>query len=244
VPGKIHDPSGLLYHPSADVPKASSKRGVLVLGIPRGLKLRDILAKVTTGQLVSARLADTLKACGYITVHLQFVEASAAAKLVRAPPLIVRGYRLTTALINSPTWPLEKKIAEGIEHEGWSRYLSISPIPESMGPEDLEHELKSLTGVWDTSPALQFWQEGGDLTVEFASVAEANVAREHFARILRGVEGCVVGFGRDLWDRESWVAEEEENEEVTHEEVEGDGEGTEGKEQTVGGAQEMLIDID
>ncbi|KAF2499756.1 hypothetical protein BU16DRAFT_282352 [Lophium mytilinum] len=235
APGTIHRTEDLRYAPE-DV--TGTRRSVLILGIPRQVRLYQVLQLVTTGELISARLAKTGTITGFETAYLVFAEERAAVELAQNGPLVIKGRRLTVSLINSPTWRMSRELHDGVVNKGWTRFIRIADLPADFEPANLEHHLRLLTCEWQINPALRYWNMDGDLWVEFEGVMEAKAAVEHFAHLFRQV-GCAVRFGRDpnIFDE----SEDGEDESEYGDEYDGDGEETAQDEQAAAGADERPL---
>lgn len=171
----------LFRHGHYFVPSESDSdcmRTVHVGSLPRNISLRDVLARVRGGEIVSAVLADTVKLSGGMTVLVQFVHESAAEEYVayaKASPIIFGDDEsaVEVTLLSTPTWPLSIPARKRIHEHGQTRCLAIHHAPTNLRLGKLEKDLGGGNGHRAESLVDVNIDEDGDLRLEFSSISAA-----------------------------------------------------------------------
>ncbi|KAF2502094.1 hypothetical protein BU16DRAFT_532491 [Lophium mytilinum] len=156
APGKVYRNEDLQY-----VPKdaTGTRRSVLILGVPRQVRLYQLLRLATTGELISTRLAKTGIIAGFEIAYLVFAKEAAAVEIAQNGPLVIESCPSSRAAV-SP------ELQDGVETKGWTRCVRIAEAAADIEPADLEHHLRVPTGEWQMDPALRYWNSGGDPTAD------------------------------------------------------------------------------
>jgi hypothetical protein len=156
-------------------------RTILISNLPSSIELRDILARVRGGEIVSAMVLDTISLTGGKTAIVQFVHESAAAEYVayvHAHPVVFGEERVSAevTLVQTPTWPLSDLSRWRILVQKQTRCLYISHFPPEM---DLEVMVRDLTygNAFRAAHVLAVDMDNErTVWLEFASVNAAGVA--------------------------------------------------------------------
>jgi hypothetical protein len=200
---------GIRYVPAPETEDVF--RTVRIGNLPQGVELRDVLARVRGGRVVSVRLLDTgTKALGggmtALVVFVNQVDAEAYVEWGMGEEGVVfycgdedeEGVKARVSLIPTPTFPLSEFQRRNIFQENRTRILTVRCFPKSISLQRLESDI-ARTGRLG---ALCEWYLDGDETLwlEFAGIESAGTVYG----LLRGrgeYRDLEVGFGRDRCER-------------------------------------------
>ncbi|PQE03948.1 T-complex 1 subunit beta protein [Rutstroemia sp. NJR-2017a BVV2] len=159
-------------------------RTVRIGNLPRGVELREVVARVRGGRVFVVRLLDTWGLDGGLTALVVFVnqaDAEAYVEYAGANGIVFpnedgdegEGVPATVSLIPTPTFPLNEFQRRNIFHENRTRILSIRHFPKQISLRRLESDI-ARTGRWG-SLCEWYLDEDETLWLEFAGIESAGV---------------------------------------------------------------------
>lgn len=202
---------GIAYVPSET--DSNYLRTAHIGNLPKDIELRDVLARVRGGQIISAVLLNTVSITGTMSAMVQFVHEADAEEYVTytsehpisfpstsGPSTAASeeglGMKAEIAIIHIPTYPLAISARVRIHEHGQTRCLALSNFPENYSLRSLERNLACGNGHRAVS-LIEFWlDEEQTLHLEFSSVGAAGSAYGILTnwQIYRGLQ---VAFERD-----------------------------------------------
>ncbi|PSS12829.1 hypothetical protein M430DRAFT_20744 [Amorphotheca resinae ATCC 22711] len=171
---------GICYVPSgAD---SNHFRTILISNLPMDTELRDVLARVRGGEIVSANLLDTEKLTGSKTALVQFLNDDAVeAYLFYTQTHAVRfgssKQKAHITLVTTPTWPLTAGTLRCMIQLGQTRCLAIPNFSYSSYSLDaLKRDLEFYPGFHGRAIVDLWLDEQQTLHLQYASVRTAGSA--------------------------------------------------------------------
>ncbi|KAF7894627.1 uncharacterized protein EAF01_010077 [Botrytis porri] len=176
---------GILYVPALE--DRDIFRGVHIGGIPEGMDLRDVLARVRGGRIYSAILLNTMKLTGSKSALITFVnqeDAKAYVEYANAHPITLGATDLGSenvakaivTHIHTPTYPFSPARLRTIFEFSRTRILTIPNFPPTISLRTLVYDLKNRNEFRANSLLEWYINEEGTLRMEFSSMDEAGSA--------------------------------------------------------------------
>jgi hypothetical protein len=172
---------GISYRPSST--DSNFLRTVMLGNLPVVTEMRDVLARIRGGEVLSASLLDTVKITGSMSARVVFrYEASAKEYVLYAKqhPIVFgdgdEEQEAEVTLLNTPTYPPSPRFLSRLYSHGQSRCISIPSFPSSLSLTALERHLSSNNRV-RASMLVEMWiDESGTLHLQFSDVSWAGAA--------------------------------------------------------------------
>jgi hypothetical protein len=193
---------GISYRPSSS--DSNYLRTVMLTNLPLEAELRDVLARVRGGEVLSASLLDTRSITSSLSARIVFRHEAAAEEYVlycSQHPLAFPSTSTpesdsstsspaTVTLLSTPTYPLNPRTLGRLNSHSQTRCLSLPFFPPSFPLNELERQLSAGNGR-RADMLIQMWiDEDGTLHLHFSDVRSADVAYKiltHFPAY-RGLE--------------------------------------------------------
>jgi hypothetical protein len=179
---------GISYHPSSS--DYNYLRTVMLTNLPVDTELRDVLARVRGGEVVSASLLDTRSITSSLSARIVFRHEAAAeeyALYCGQHPLAFPSASTsesdsstsspaTVTLLSTPTYPLNPRTLGRLISHAQTRCLSLPSFPPSSSLNGLERQLSAGNGR-RADMLVEMWiDEDGTLRLHFSDVLSADAA--------------------------------------------------------------------
>ncbi|KAE8356666.1 hypothetical protein BDV28DRAFT_126707 [Aspergillus coremiiformis] len=164
---------GLRYMPAKG--DRNVHRTVRIENIPSTLALNDILPAVS-GEIFSARLADTTPITGYLTAIVTFIWQSDAERFAQASKdgISFGPEAAKVVPVNTPTYPISAELKRLVLKEGYTRCLCVSNLRET-----LKNEVRRVMGKsihYNYIETIEDGQVLGETYIRFHSINAAAAA--------------------------------------------------------------------
>jgi hypothetical protein len=191
---------GIQYTPGES--DSNFQRTVQISNLPHDIELREVLARVRGGEIISAILLDTKKLLGGMSARIEFVNEGAAEEYVLYASMYPISFgdppqRASVTLIPTPTWPVKLSMRNRL-NQGQTRCLRIPDFPTHFSLKDLERELTRGNGYRAAALVEIYLDETMTLHLEFSNIDAAGSAFGILTsfREFRGL-GLEVGWEKD-----------------------------------------------
>jgi hypothetical protein len=191
---------GLRYIPAGT--DSGYMRSVLIIDFPAATTLREIIARVRGGQIVSAILTNTIPLTGTNSAKIEFLHERNAMEYVDfcAEHSITFGedsQSASVALIPTPTWPIKTPLSRAIFERKHTRILTIPDFPDNLSLTLIKRTLTHGSGHRANLLVDFFLTCRNTLHLEFSSISAAGSAFGILTNFdaFRGLEVC--------WDRDT-----------------------------------------
>jgi hypothetical protein len=191
---------GIRYTPGET--DSNFQRTVQISNLPNDIELREVLARVRGGEIVSAVLLDTKKLLGGMSTRIEFVNEGAAEEYVLYASMYPISFgdpsqRATVTLIPTPTWPVRLPTRNKFNQDQ-TRCLRIPNFPTHFSLDGLERELTRGNGYRAAALVEIYLDETMTLHLEFSNIDAAGSAFGILTsfREFRGL-GLEVGWEKD-----------------------------------------------
>jgi hypothetical protein len=172
---------GILYQPSST--DSNYLRTVMLTNLPVGTELRDVLARVRGGEILSASLLDTRSITGALSARVVFRHEGAAEEYVlyaKGHPILFGdedgGKEAKVTLLTTPTYPPSPRLLNRLLSHQQTRCLSLPNFPPHFSLTALERQLASNNGVRGSMLIEFFIDEEGTLHLQFSDIFWAGAA--------------------------------------------------------------------
>ncbi|KAI9644018.1 hypothetical protein NHQ30_007370 [Ciborinia camelliae] len=176
---------GIVY-----VPKEGDRdtlRGVHIGGLPKDIKLRDVLDRVRGGRIYSSALLNTMAISGSNSALVTFInqeDAEAYVKYAAAHPIIFGSpdsaeenlAKATVTHIHTPTFPFSPAKLKTLFEFNRTRILTIRNFPHNISLRRLETDLSARNAFRAESMLESYIDEEETLRMEFSSTDAAGSA--------------------------------------------------------------------
>lgn len=193
---------GISYRPSTS--DSNYLRTVMLTNLPLETALRDVLARVRGGEVLSASLFDTRSITSSLSARIVFRQKVAAEEYVlycSQHPLAFPSSSTsesdsstltpaTVTILSTPTYPLNPRILGRLIFHAQTRCLSLPSFPPSSSLNELERQLSAGNGR-RADMLVEMWiDEDGTLHLHFSDVLSADAAYRILTRVpaYRGLE--------------------------------------------------------
>jgi hypothetical protein len=189
---------GIRYTPGET--DSNFQRTVQISNLPHDTELREILARVRGGEIMSAILLDTKKLLGGMSARIEFVNEGAAEEYVLYAEMYPISFgdppqRATVTLVPTPTWPVRLPTRNKV-NLGQTRCLRIPNFPTHFSLQGLERELTRGNGYRAAALVEIYLDETMTLHLEFSNVDAAGSAFGILTSF-REFRGLEVGWEKD-----------------------------------------------
>lgn len=178
---------GIRYDPPEHL---SQRHRTVNIPVAVGTSLKDVLERITTGQIYSANIFNTAGISGYNTARVVFVAACGASELD------LRSISMSLAepaiIVPTLTWPIDDDMARKISN-GWSRCLSIKGFGEQYDLNEVLNMLIPSEYGRDSALLAAHRGEDGTIHLQFYSIKAADCVY-HAAR---KIKNAIVTFEHD-----------------------------------------------
>ncbi|KAG9236272.1 hypothetical protein BJ875DRAFT_372499, partial [Amylocarpus encephaloides] len=160
-------------------------RAIVISNLPAEIQLRDVLAKVRGGEIMSAVLADTHFVTGSMSVIVQFVQEAAAQEYVtfvnaNADCLSFdcngEAKAAEVTLLSTPSYPIHLAQLKATTDNKHTRCISIHNVPSGFSVPALERDLSCGNGHRASNLVEMYFDKHRILYLEFASIIIASSA--------------------------------------------------------------------
>jgi hypothetical protein len=172
---------GICYRPSST--DSNFLRTVMLGNLPVGTEMRDVLARVRGGEVLSATLLDTVKITGAMSARVVFRHEASAEDYVlyaKQHPIVFgdgdEEQEAEVTLLDSPTYPQSPRFLSRLLSHGQSRCLSLPNFSPSLSLTALERHLSGNNGVRGSMLVEMWIDESGTLHLQFSDVSWAGAA--------------------------------------------------------------------
>jgi hypothetical protein len=190
---------GIRYTPGET--DSNFQRTVQISNLPHDTELREVLARVRGGEIVSAILLDTKKLLGGMSARIEFLnEGAAEEEYVLYAEMYPISFgdppqRATITLVPTPTWPVRLPTRNKV-NLGQTRCLRIPNFPTHFSLKGLERELTRGNGHRAAALVEIYLDETMTLHLEFSNVDAAGSAFGILTSF-REFRGLEVGWEKD-----------------------------------------------
>ena len=170
---------GISYRPSSS--DSNYLRTIMLTNLPLETELRDVLARVRGGEVLSASLHDTRSITSSLSARIVFRNEAAAEEYVlycSQHPLAFPSTSspATVTLLSTPTYPLNPRTLGRLISHAQTRCLSLPFFPPSFSLNGLERQLSAGNGR-RADMLVEMWiDEDGTLHLHFSDVLSADAA--------------------------------------------------------------------
>jgi hypothetical protein len=172
---------GICYRPSST--DSNFLRTVMLGNLPVGTEMRDVLARIRGGEVLSASLLDTVKITGAMSARVVFRHEASAEEYVlyaKQQPIVFgngdEDQEAEVTLLISPTYPPSPRFLSRLLSHGQSRCLSLPNFPPSLSLTALERHLSGNNGVRGSLLVEMWIDESGTLHLQFSDIVWAGAA--------------------------------------------------------------------
>ncbi|PMD19651.1 hypothetical protein NA56DRAFT_660363 [Hyaloscypha hepaticicola] len=172
---------GIRYRPSST--DSNFLRTVMLGKLPVGTEMRDVLARIRGGEVLSASLLDTVKITGSMSARVVFRhEASAEEYVLYAKQHCImfgdgdEKQETEVTLLTTPTYPPSPRFLSRLSSHGQSRCLSLPSFDPSISLTALERHLSGNNRVRGSMLVEMWIDESGTLHLQFSDVTWAGAA--------------------------------------------------------------------
>jgi hypothetical protein len=172
---------GICYRPSST--DSNFLRTVMLVNLPVGTEMRDVLARIRGGEVLSASLLNTVKITRAMSARVVFRhEASAEEYVLHAKqhPIVFgdgdEKQEAEVTLLDTPTYPPSPRFLSRLLSHGQSRCLSLPNFPPSLSLTALERHLSGNNAVRGSMLVEMWIDESGTLHLQFSDVSWAGAA--------------------------------------------------------------------
>jgi hypothetical protein len=170
---------GIQYVPSETDSKY--RRRITISNLPRNTKIKEVLAQVRGGEVVSANRLDTEKLTGGITVIVQFLHGSSAEQYsayTKDHPIHFgsSAQKAEVTLVKTPTWPLTTGLYPSILKQKQKRCLAIPSFPKVLSIAELERNVSGNIPFRSEALLDIYSDEQETLHLEFSCMVAAHFA--------------------------------------------------------------------
>ncbi|MCJ1286623.1 hypothetical protein MMC26_005969 [Xylographa opegraphella] len=182
---------GIRYEPPAS--QTNTFRMVSIMNLPIDISLKELMAKIRGGTVVSCNLLDTRSITGTFSALVRFLhehEALAYDDFAAAHPISFRGLRAQITIVKTPSWPLSLPHTKAIFNHHHTRSLEVVNFPRNVPPAQLTRDLR-------THPIEHMqMRKDGILELKFSSIDHAGRAFG-LLTTFRKYRECGVSFSED-----------------------------------------------
>jgi hypothetical protein len=172
---------GISYRPSST--DSNFLRTVMLGNLSVGTEMREVLARIRGGEVLSASLLDTVKITGAMSARVVFRHEASAEEYVlyamQHPIMFGDGdeeQKAEVTLLTTPTYPPSPRFLSRLLSHGQSRCLSLPSFPPSLSLTALERHLSGNNGVRGSMLVEMWIDESGTLHLQFSDVSWAGAA--------------------------------------------------------------------
>jgi hypothetical protein len=189
---------GIRYTPGET--DSNFQRTVQISNLPHDIELREVLARVRGGEIVSAILLDTKKLLSVMSARIEFLNEGAAEEYVLSAEMYPISFGdppqcATVTLVPTPTWPVRLPTRNKV-NLGQTRCLRIPNFPADFSLKGLERELTRGNGYRAAALVGIYLDETMTLHLEFSNVDAAGSAFGILTSF-REFRGLEVGWEKD-----------------------------------------------
>jgi hypothetical protein len=155
-----------------DPPEGLSQRHRTVqIPVAVGTSLKDVLSRITTGQIYSANIFVTASIAGYNTALVVFVTACGASELDL--PSMSMSLAAPARIVPTLTWPINDAMARKISN-GWTRCVSIRGFGTQYDLNEILNMLVPPAYGRDNALLAAHRGEDGTIYMQFYSIQAAD----------------------------------------------------------------------
>lgn len=183
---------GVRYHPPEDL---SQRYRTVQIPVAVGTSLKEVLRRITTGQIYSANIFDTASIAGYNTALVVFVTACGASELdLRSMSMSLAAPAI---IVPTLTWPINDAMLRKISN-GWTRCISIRGFGTQYELNEILNMLVPPGYGRDNALLVAHRGEDGTIHMQFYSIKAADCAYHEARKMCSG--NATVNFEHDPCD--------------------------------------------